>query len=114
MRVFDVQRWRRRAAALRHDVRVLARCCRDDRVPWYAKALSAALVAYTLSPIDLIPDFIPVIGHLDELVIVPVGMGLVLKLIPAEVLAAHRAAVQAGDAGPASPDDHGAPPAARV
>ena len=56
--------------------------CRDDRVPWYAKALAVCVVAYALSPIDLIPDFIPIIGALDDLIIVPVGVYMVLRLIP--------------------------------
>ena len=61
--------------------------CRDPRVPWYAKAIAGVVVAYALSPIDLIPDFIPVLGYLDDLVLVPLGVALVLKLIPADVLA---------------------------
>jgi uncharacterized membrane protein YkvA (DUF1232 family) len=61
-------------------------------VPWHARALGACIVAYALSPIDLIPDFIPVIGYLDDLVLVPLGLLLMLRLIPAEVLAEHRPA----------------------
>jgi uncharacterized membrane protein YkvA (DUF1232 family) len=59
---------------------------RDPRVPWYAKALAAATAAYALSPIDLISDFIPVIGYLDDLVIVPVVIILVIRLIPADLM----------------------------
>jgi uncharacterized membrane protein YkvA (DUF1232 family) len=59
---------------------------RDPRVPWYAKALAAATAAYALSPIDLISDFIPVIGYLDDLVIVPVAIILVIRLIPADLM----------------------------
>jgi uncharacterized membrane protein YkvA (DUF1232 family) len=58
--------------------------------PWYAKAFAAVVVAYALSPIDLIPDFVPVLGYLDDLVIVPAGVMVALKLIPAPVLAECR------------------------
>ena len=69
---------------------------RDPRVPWYAKAFAAFVVAHTLSPIDIIPDFIPVLGYLDDLIITPLGIYLALKMIPAEVMAeAHQQAAQA-------------------
>ena len=60
-------------------------------MPWYAKVLAGMVVAYALSPIDLIPDFIPVVGYLDDLLMVPAGVLLARKLIPAELLAEHRA-----------------------
>ena len=60
---------------------------KDPRTPWYAKALILVVVAYALSPIDLIPDFIPVLGMLDDLIIVPLGLALAVRLIPAEVMA---------------------------
>src|SRR5271170_7906030 len=84
--------WRQRARKLKQDVVAVALAMRDPRVPWYAKALGACIVAYALSPIDLIPDFVPVIGYLDDLVLVPLGLLLMLRLIPADVLAEHRAA----------------------
>ena len=59
---------------------------KDPRVHWYAKVFIAAIVAYALSPIDLIPDFIPVLGYLDDLIIIPAGISLSLKMIPKEVL----------------------------
>ncbi|MEG4809567.1 YkvA family protein [Microcoleus sp. F8-D3] len=59
----------------------------DQRVPWYARILAGLTVAYAFSPIDLIPDFIPILGYLDDLIIVPVGIWLVLKMIPPQVLA---------------------------
>ncbi|MEG4586998.1 YkvA family protein [Microcoleus sp. MOSTC5] len=62
----------------------------DQRVPWYARILAALTVAYAFSPIDLIPDFIPILGYLDDLIIVPVGIWLVLKMIPPQVLAECR------------------------
>jgi uncharacterized membrane protein YkvA (DUF1232 family) len=69
---------------------------RDPRTPWYARVFAALVVAHTFSPIDLIPDFIPVIGYLDDLIITPVGIYLSVKMIPAEVMAdARQAAAQA-------------------
>jgi uncharacterized membrane protein YkvA (DUF1232 family) len=63
---------------------------RDPRVPWYAKAFAALVVAHTLSPIDTIPDFIPVLGYLDDLIITPLGIYLALKMIPDEIMAEAR------------------------
>ena len=80
------------ARALKRDVVALRLAARDPRVPWYAKALAAAVAAYALSPIDLIPDFIPVIGYLDDLVIVPIGIWLAVRMIPPGVMAEYRAA----------------------
>ncbi len=82
--------WKERARALKNDVIAIALALRDPRVPWYAKAVGACVVAYALSPIDLIPDFIPVLGYVDDLVLVPLGLMLMLRLIPAEILAEHR------------------------
>jgi uncharacterized membrane protein YkvA (DUF1232 family) len=82
---------RQRMAQLKVDTYALYLAYQDDRVPWYAKVLLAGIVAYTVSPIDLIPDFIPVLGYLDDLVLVPLGIRLALKLIPTEVFAEHRA-----------------------
>jgi len=79
------------ARAVKRDVTALYLSARDPRVPWYAKAVALAVAAYALSPIDLIPDFIPVIGYLDDLVIVPLGILLAVLLIPADILAEHRA-----------------------
>src|SRR5260370_4392446 len=81
--------WRERVRNLKRDVVAIALAVRDPRVPWYAKAVGACVVAYALSPIDLIPDFVPVLGYLDDLVLVPLGLLLVLRLIPADVLAEH-------------------------
>jgi uncharacterized membrane protein YkvA (DUF1232 family) len=84
--------WRRWARGLKRDTYAVYLACRDPRVPWYAKVLAAAVVAYALSPIDLIPDFIPVLGYLDDLLLVPLGLALALRLIPAPVLAECRRA----------------------
>jgi uncharacterized membrane protein YkvA (DUF1232 family) len=70
------------AKALKREVLVLWLAVRDPRVPWHAKALAALVVGYALSPIDLIPDFIPVLGLLDDLLLVPAGIWLVLRLLP--------------------------------
>ena len=59
---------------------------KDPRTPWYAKALVFFVVAHTFSPIDLIPDFIPILGYLDDLIITPLGLALAIRMIPAEVL----------------------------
>jgi uncharacterized membrane protein YkvA (DUF1232 family) len=74
--------WKERARVLRREVYALYFACRDPRVPWYAKALAAGIVGYAFSPIDLIPDFIPVLGLLDELVLIPLGVLAVRALIP--------------------------------
>src|SRR5918911_3206143 len=83
-----------RARTLKRDTYALYLAARDPRTPWYAKVLAAAVVAYALSPFDLIPDFIPVLGYLDDLLIVPAGIALVLRLVPAEVLADCREQAQ--------------------
>lgn len=64
---------------------------KHPRTPWYAKALAALIIGYALSPIDLIPDFIPVIGYLDDFIIVPAGIALLIKIIPRDVLEECRA-----------------------
>jgi uncharacterized membrane protein YkvA (DUF1232 family) len=97
-----VGRLRSWAREIKRDVHALYLCARDPRVPWYAKAVALLVAAYALSPIDLIPDFIPVIGYLDDLIIVPVGILLAVRLIPADVLAEHRASAAQADALPVS------------
>lgn len=78
------------ALQLKRETLVLFYASRDPRTPWYAKLLAAAVVAYALSPIDLIPDFIPVLGYLDDVILVPIGIAVTLKLVPAAVLADAR------------------------
>jgi uncharacterized membrane protein YkvA (DUF1232 family) len=73
--------------ALTREVYALYLALRDPRVPWYAKAVMAAVVGYALSPIDLIPDFIPVLGLLDDLVLIPLGIALVVRMLPGDALA---------------------------
>ena len=84
--------WQERVGNLKRDVVAIAFAVRDPRVPWYAKAVGVCVVAYALSPIDLIPDFVPVLGLVDDLVLVPLGLLLVLRLIPHDILAEHRVA----------------------
>ena len=91
--------WSERAKTLTADLGAVVLALRHPRMPWYAKLLAVAVVAYALSPIDLIPDFVPVLGYLDDLVIVPIGIALVRRTMPADVLADCRArAAAAGDA----------------
>jgi uncharacterized membrane protein YkvA (DUF1232 family) len=79
------------ARTIKRDVLALWLAARDPRVPWYAKALAMGIAAYALSPIDLIPDFIPVLGYLDDLILVPLGILMVVRLIPAPLMAELRA-----------------------
>jgi uncharacterized membrane protein YkvA (DUF1232 family) len=83
--------WKRRARALKREVYALYLATRDPRVPWYAKALAACVVAYAFSPIDLIPDPVPILGYLDDLVLLPLGVLAVRRMIPPDVLAECRA-----------------------
>ena len=85
-----LQHWKTRAKALKREVTALTIALRDPRVPWYARVVAGLVVAYALSPIDLIPDPIPVLGYLDDLVLLPLGIALVLRWIPAEVMASTR------------------------
>lgn len=78
------------ARALKRDVLVVYLAARDPRTPWALRLLALAVAAYALSPIDLVPDFIPVLGYLDDLLIVPLGLALVLRLLPPPVLLAAR------------------------
>ncbi len=90
------------AREIKRDVHALYLAARDPRVPWYAKAVALAVAAYALSPIDLIPDFIPVLGYLDDVIIVPLGIVLAVRLIPADILAEHRAVASEAGKRPAS------------
>jgi len=78
--------WKAKARKLKQEVFALYLASKDRRVPWYARVLAVMVVAYAFSPIDLIPDPIPVLGYLDDLILIPFGIALVIKLIPTEVL----------------------------
>ena len=82
----DIISWKTQAKRLRNEIYALYFAARDPRTPWYAKVLAAFIIGYALSPIDLIPDFIPVLGYLDDLIIVPAGIALLIKIIPDGVL----------------------------
>lgn len=91
------ERLRHWARVIKRDVHALWLAGRDPRVPWYAKALAVAIAAYALSPIDLIPDFIPVLGYLDDVILLPLAILLAIRLIPPAIMAEHRAhAAEAG------------------
>src|SRR5882757_1722082 len=78
------------ARTLKRDVHAIYLAARDPRVPWYAKALALGVAGYAFSPIDLIPDFVPVLGYLDDLIIVPLGLWLVVRLTPPALVAELR------------------------
>jgi membrane protein DedA with SNARE-associated domain/uncharacterized membrane protein YkvA (DUF1232 family) len=87
-----VREW---AQNLRRDVHAVYLAAHDPRVPWYAKGLALLIAAYAVSPVDLIPDFIPVLGHLDDVILIPLGIWLLLRLIPSDLLDEHRRAAEA-------------------
>jgi uncharacterized membrane protein YkvA (DUF1232 family) len=97
--ILQVKNW---ARTLRRDAHAIRLASRDPRVPWTVKLLAIAVAAYALSPVDLIPDFIPVLGYLDDLIIVPLGIWLVIALIPEDVMREYRAMAGAAAQRPVS------------
>ena len=89
-----IERLKAWAGRIKRDVLALWLAARDRRTPWAAKAVAAGVVAYALSPIDLIPDFIPVLGLLDDAVLLPLGILLAVRLIPGALMAEFRAAAE--------------------
>ncbi len=89
-----LENMKQRARHLKTETYALYLAARDPRTPWYAKLLVAGIVAYALSPIDLIPDFVPVLGYLDDLILIPLGVTLAIKLIPGSVLTECRIQAQ--------------------
>jgi uncharacterized membrane protein YkvA (DUF1232 family) len=85
-----IDSWKARAQQLKTEVYALYLAYKDPRTPWYARIFAAGMVAYAFSPIDLIPDFIPVLGYLDDLVLIPLGVFLTMKMIPVEVMSESR------------------------
>lgn len=90
-----VERWKQRVRALKTEVHALYLAYRDPRVPWYARVWVACVLAYAFSPIDLIPDPIPVLGYLDDLVLIPLGVVLALRMMPPGIMAEARLRAQA-------------------
>jgi uncharacterized membrane protein YkvA (DUF1232 family) len=84
-----------RVRQVKIDLIALSLAARDPRTPWYAKLIVAGCVAYALSPVDLVPDFIPVIGLIDDLIFIPIALALAIRFIPDEVLADCRATASA-------------------
>jgi uncharacterized membrane protein YkvA (DUF1232 family) len=84
---FDLSALKQRARQVKIDLIALSLATRDPRTPWYAKLIVAGCVAYALSPVDIIPDFIPVLGLVDELIFIPIALALAIRFIPEEVLA---------------------------
>ncbi len=89
-----LEAWKQRARQFKTELYAIYLAYKDPRVPWYARLLAAGVVAYAFSPIDLIPDFIPVLGYLDDLVLVPLGVALAVRMIPPGVLAECRVQAQ--------------------
>lgn len=94
-----LEQLRSHARQLKRETYALYLAYRDERVPWYAKVFAACVVAYAFSPLDLIPDFVPVLGYLDDLILVPIGIALALRMIPADVMAESRLKAQELQAG---------------
>ena len=90
-----VEAWKQRARQLKTETYALYLAYRDPRVPWYARLFAVCVVGYAFSPIDLIPDPIPVLGYLDDFVLIPLGIALALKMIPPAVMAECREKAQA-------------------
>lgn len=97
-----LKRMKQWAPGIRRDAHALYLAARDPRLPWYVKLLAAAIAAYALSPIDLIPDFVPVLGYLDDLIILPLAILLAVKLVPQAIMTEHRRAADQAMTQPAS------------
>jgi uncharacterized membrane protein YkvA (DUF1232 family) len=85
-----ITRWKHRAKLLKNEIRALYLAYGDRRVPWYAKVFMAAVIGYAISPVDLIPDFIPILGYLDDFIIVPAGIYIAIKMIPRGIMDEYR------------------------
>ena len=91
----NLKSWKVKSEKFKKEVYALYLASKHPRTPWYAKVLSILIIGYALSPIDLIPDFIPVVGYLDDLIIVPAGIALLIKIIPEDILEECRAKAEA-------------------
>ncbi len=90
----SIEQWKQRAGQLKVEVYAIYLAYRDPRVPWYARIFAACVVGYAFSPIDLIPDPIPILGYLDDLILIPLGIKVALAMIPANVMAESREKAQ--------------------
>lgn len=90
----DIKLWKIKSKQLKSEMVALYLAYKHPRTPWYAKVLAGLIIGYALSPIDLIPDFIPVLGYLDDLIIVSAGIALLIKIIPRDILEESRAKAQ--------------------
>jgi len=88
--MIGLEAWKRRARYLKSEVYAMYLAYKDPRVPWYARLLAACVVGYAFSPIDLIPDPVPILGYLDDLILIPLGVALVLRMIPEPVMTEGR------------------------
>src|SRR5512143_1825083 len=86
----DLKSWKAKSKQLKTEIVALYLASRHPETPWYAKILAVLIIGYALSPIDLIPDFIPVLGYLDDLILIPAGIALLVRIIPGDVLAECR------------------------
>lgn len=84
--IYNMKQWRQKAKELKREIYALTLACQNPKVPWYVKLLATCTIAYALSPIDLIPDFIPVLGLLDDLILLPLAIMSILKLIPPDIM----------------------------
>ncbi len=91
----QIDSWKQKAKQLKREIHAVYLAMKDPRTPWYARVLAAIIVGYAFSPIDLIPDPIPILGYLDDLVLLPLGIFLLIKIIPSEVLLECRAKASA-------------------
>lgn len=89
-----LEKFEQRARNIKAEAFALYLAARDPRTPWYARLLVAGIIAYAFSPIDLIPDFVPVLGYLDDLILIPLGIALAIKLVPHSVLTESRLRAQ--------------------
>ncbi len=87
----DIKSWKIESKKLKSEIYALYLASKHSRTPWHAKVLAALIIGYALSPIDLIPDFIPVVGYLDDLILIPLGIALLIKIIPKDILEECRA-----------------------
>ena len=91
-----IEKWKQSARRVKAETQALFLAYQHPQTPWYAKAFAGLVIAYALSPIDLVPDFIPVLGYLDDMVLVPLGIALAIRMIPDAVMVECRAQVEMG------------------